>query len=312
MRLVFAGTPPFAARALQALHAAGHDIALVITQPDRPAGRGLNPKASAVAELAGALDLAVAKPASLKALEAQEKIAAVKPDVMVVAAYGLILPEPVLAIPRRGCLNIHASLLPRWRGAAPIQRAIQAGDAETGVAIMVMEAGLDTGPVLLELRVPIMATETAGTLTEKLAGFGAEAIVEALDRLGKVTPRPQDAAGVTYAAKIDKLEAPLDWRHEAVALDRQIRAFNPFPGAETTLDGEPLKVWESHPVEVSGAPGTVIGLDLGRPVVACGLGALVLTVMQRPGSRRMPAVEFLKGRPMPVGTRLGLAIHGNT
>jgi methionyl-tRNA formyltransferase len=305
LRLVFAGTPPFAARALAALHAAGHEIALVLTQPDRPSGRGLKPRPTAVAELAAGLGLPVAKPPSLKAEEARAPIAAVNPEVMVVAAYGLILPRQVLTIPARGCLNIHASLLPRWRGAAPIHRAIQAGDAETGVAIMVMEAGLDTGPVLLERRVAIGPADTTATLTDKLAGLGAEAIVEALGRLDALEARPQPAEGVTYAAKIEKREAVLDWRHEAVALDRQVRAFDPFPGAETLLAGEPVKVWQARLAEGDGEPGTVLRVEGGCPVVACGKGALALTVMQRPGSRRLPAAEFLKGRPVAPGSRLG-------
>jgi methionyl-tRNA formyltransferase len=311
LRLVFAGTPPFAARALAALHGAGHDIALVLTQPDRPSGRGLKPKSSAVADLAVGLGLPVAKPASLKAPEARTPLEAASPEVMIVAAYGLILPQSVLAIPRRGCLNIHASLLPRWRGAAPIQRAIQAGDAETGVAIMVMEAGLDTGPVLLERRVAIRPTETAGSLTAILAGLGADAVVEALVLLDELVPRAQDPGTVTYAAKIDKSEARLDWNLDARLLDRQVRAFDPFPGAETTLEGEPLKVWLARPVAATGAPGCVIGLDGGCPVVACGTGALVLTVLQRPGSRRMPAEEFLKARSMAPGTRLGATLPGS-
>ncbi|MBX3714977.1 MAG: methionyl-tRNA formyltransferase [Burkholderiales bacterium] len=305
MRLVFAGTPPFAARALSALHAAGHEIALVLTQPDRPSGRGLKPRPTAVAELAGTLGLPVAKPASLRTEEGRALVAAAKPEVMIVAAYGLILPQQVLAIPPRGCLNIHASLLPRWRGAAPIQRAIQAGDAETGVAIMVMEAGLDTGPVLLERRVAIGPADTAGTLTEMLAGMGAGAIVEALERLDALEARPQPAEGVTYAAKIDKREAVLDWHDEAAALDRQVRAFDPFPGAETLLGGEPVKIWQARLAEGDGVPGTVLRVEAGCPVVACGKGALALTVMQRPGSRRLPAAEFLKGRPVAAGSRLG-------
>lgn len=304
MRLVFAGTPPFAARALRALHAAGHDIALVLTQPDRPSGRGMKVRPSSVADEALALGLPVSKPGSLKSAEALAPIEAASPDVMVVAAYGLILPKSVLAIPRRGCLNIHGSLLPRWRGAAPVQRAIQAGDPETGVAIMVMEPGLDTGPVLLERRVPILPTDTAGTLTDRLAGEGAVAILDALARLDALEPRAQDTAGVTYAAKVDKAEARLDWRLDAAALDRQVRALNPFPGAETALDGDTLKIWECVPVDGDGLPGTVIAMDQGRPVVACGNGALALTVIQRSGSRRMPAAEFVKGRPMPPGTRL--------
>jgi methionyl-tRNA formyltransferase len=297
LRLVFAGTPPFAARALSALHEAGHDIALVLTQPDRPSGRGLRTRPSAVAEVATSLGLAVAKPASLKPPESRVPIEAANPELMVVAAYGLILPKSVLAIPPLGCLNIHASLLPRWRGAAPIQRAIQAGD---------------TGPVLLERRVAIAPTDTAATLTETLAGLGADAIVEALARLPSLAPRPQDPDGVTYAAKIDKAEGALDWRLDAVALDRQVRAFDPFPGAESTLAGEPLKVWQARPADGTGEPGTVIRLQDGCPVVACGDGALALTVMQRPGSRRMPAAEFLKGRPMLPGTRLGVTAPRGT
>ena len=311
MRLVFAGTPPFAARALSALHEAGHDIALVLTQPDRPSGRGLKPRATAVAEVAARLGIPIAKPASLKAPEDRAPIEAASPELMVVAAYGLILPKSALAIPPRGCLNIHASLLPRWRGAAPIQRAIQAGDAETGVAIMVMEAGLDTGPVLLERRVPILPTDTAGSLTATLAGLGAEAIVEALSRLDGLEPRVQDSSAATYAAKIGKSEAVLDWNLAAATLDRQVRAFDPFPGAETTLEGEALKVWLARPVAATGAPGCVIALEGGCPVVACGSGALVLTVLQRPGSRRMAAADFLKGRPMTPGTRLGAGAPGS-
>lgn len=311
MRLVFAGTPPFAARALGALEAAGHDIALVLTQPDRPSGRGLKLRPSAVAELAASLGLPVEKPVSLKSPETLAVISSAKPEAMIVAAYGLILPKSVLAIPPRGCLNIHASLLPRWRGAAPIQRALLAGDAETGVAIMVMEAGLDTGPVLLERRVPIGPTDTAGSLTERLSQVGAEAIVEALGRLDTLAARAQMSEGVTYAAKIEKSEAPLDWSKDAAVLDRQVRAFDPFPGAETTLDGEPLKVWQAYPVAARGEPGAVVGVQQGCPVVACGTGGLVLTIVQRPGSRRMPTPDFVKGRPMPAGTRLGSALPGN-
>lgn len=307
MRLVFAGTPPFAASALRSLHGAGHQISLVLTQPDRPSGRGLKPKASAVMEVASEMQLPVAKPVSLKLAEAIAPIQAAVPEVIVVAAYGLILPKSVLAIPSRGCLNIHASLLPRWRGAAPIQRAILAGDEETGVTIMVMEPGLDTGPVLLERRIPIDPADTTASLTEKLAKVGAEAIVDALDQLESLVPRPQDEGKASYAAKVDKAEAQLDWSRDARALDRQVRALNPFPGAESRVRGEMLKIWETAPLGISGPPGTVIGLDRGRPVVACGIGALALTIVQRPGSKRMSAVEFLKGRPMPPGTQLATA-----
>jgi methionyl-tRNA formyltransferase len=305
LRLAFAGTPPFAARSLAALHAAGHEIALVLTQPDRPSGRGLKLTPSAVGQLAAQLGLPVAKPESLRLPEAQAALAEAVPEVLVVAAYGLILPKSVLAIPARGCLNVHASLLPRWRGAAPVQRAIQAGDAETGITIMQMEAGLDTGPILLARRVPIQPRDTAGTLTEKLAAEGALAIVEALSRLDELSPRVQPGEGVTYAAKIDKDEAAIDWRADALELDRRIRAFNPFPGAETRHDGETLKIWEAQPVDVRGEPGRVVALGEGIPVVACGHGGLALTVLQRPGSRRMPSPEFLKGRPIPVGSALG-------
>lgn len=311
MRLVFAGTPPFAAQSLQALHAAGHEIALVLTQPDRPSGRGLRPKASAVANLASALGLPIAKPASLKTAESRAPIETAAPDVWVVAAYGLILPESALAIPRFGCLNVHASLLPRWRGAAPVQRAILAGDEETGVTIMIMEPGLDTGPVLLERRLPILPSDTAGSLTDKLAQLGGGAIVEALNRRDVLEPVPQESAGVTYAAKIGKSEAALDWNCGADALQRQIRAFNPVPGAETVLDGESLKIWEAEAVEAGGSPGLVVGMHNGRPVVGCGQRGLALTVIQRPGAKRMPANEFLKGRPLPPGTRLGSPLPRN-
>jgi methionyl-tRNA formyltransferase len=305
LRLVFAGTPPFAAQALEALHAAGHEIALVLTQPDRPSGRGLRSAPSAVAQVASQLHLAVAKPASLKDVQAQSAIAEALPEAVVVAAYGLILPESVLAMAPKGCLNIHASLLPRWRGAAPIQRAILAGDAETGIGIMVMEAGLDTGPVVLERRIPILDTDTAGTLTDKLARLGAQAIVEALLRLDSLVPVVQDSEQATYAAKIGKAEARLDWGRDALSLDRQVRAFNPVPGAETRFEGEALKIWQATPVEMLGLPGTVLGTVGGHPVIACGTGGLALTVVQRPGSRRMPVEEFLKAKPMPPGTLLG-------
>ncbi len=311
MRLAFAGTPPFAARALAALHAAGHDIRLVLTQPDRPAGRGLKPTPSAVAKLAAELGLPIAKPSSLKPPEAQEPLVAAAPEAVVVAAYGLILPKSVLAIPARGCLNIHASLLPRWRGAAPVQRALLAGDPETGVAIMQMEAGLDTGPVLLVRRVPILPSDTAASLTDKLATEGAGAIVEALERLDELEPQPQPTEGVTYAAKIEKREAVLDWRLAAAELDRRVRAFNPFPGAETSLLGELLKIWEAHPVPARGIPGRIVAVENGVPIVACGDQGLALTVMQRPGSRRMPSSEFLRGRPLVPGTELGGAGSGD-
>ncbi|MFZ5573582.1 MAG: methionyl-tRNA formyltransferase [Pseudomonadota bacterium] len=304
MRLIFAGTPPFAAAALDALADAGHAIALVLTQPDRPAGRGMKLMPSAVKTAALAHGLPVAQPASLKTPEAQAELAAVDADVMVVAAYGLILPQAVLDIPRRGCLNIHASLLPRWRGAAPIQRAILAGDTETGITIMQMDAGLDTGAMLLKSVVPILDTDTGGSLHDKLAGVGARAIVEALARLDTLAPVAQDDAQATYAAKLDKEEARLDWSRPAAELARAVRAFNPVPGAWTLVDGAPLKIWAAAPVPGQGAPGEV--LDAGeRLVVACGDGALALTELQPAGSKRMTAAAFLAGRRLAPGARLG-------
>ncbi len=245
MRVVFAGTPPFAVHALAALHDAGHDLSLVLTQPDRPAGRGLEVHSSAVGRCAEERGLALLKPVLLR--DAVDSIASAKPDVMVVAAYGLILPAAVLSIPARGCLNIHASLLPRWRGAAPIQRALLAGDAETGISIMQMDEGLDTGPILLQKSLAVGAADSGGTLTEALARLGALAIVEALETLSRLTPRDQDPARATYAAKIRKGEARIDWTLSSAAIDRHVRAFNPVPGAETTRQGVPLKVWRARP-----------------------------------------------------------------
>jgi methionyl-tRNA formyltransferase len=300
VRLIFAGTPPFAAQALEALAQAGHDIPLVLTQPDRPAGRGLRLTASAVASRADALKLPLGKPVSLRDAQAEALVRDADADVMVVAAYGLILPPSVLALPRRGCINIHASLLPRWRGAAPVQRAILAGDASTGITIMRMDAGLDTGPMLLARPLPIDPRDTTGTLTEKLAKLGAEAVVDALSRLDSLAGTPQDDALATYAAKVSKAEARLDWSHHAESLARRVRAFNPSPGAEARVGHEALKVWEaeSAPLE-NGAhpPGTVIA-GFGDLRVACGEGALRLLVVQRPGARRLPAAEFLKNRPI--------------
>ena len=304
MRVLFAGTPPFAATALEALAAAGHTIALVLSQPDRPAGRGMRLTPSAVSQAAGRLKLPVAKPPSLKE-EGAELVRSANADCMVVAAYGLILPPDVLALPPAGCLNIHASLLPRWRGAAPIQRAILAGDAETGVCIMRMERGLDTGPVLLEKRCPIDPRDTAGTLTETLARLGAAAVVEALARLDELVPRPQPAEGVTYAAKIDKAEALIDWNESAAAIDRRVRALNPSPGAQTRLAGEMLKVWEARPVGAHGPPGEVLSVSPAGIVVAAGKGALEITGLQRAGGRRVSPAEFLAGRPLAAGSRLG-------
>ena len=294
MKLIFAGTPEFAAQALDAIIAAGHEVALVLTQPDRPSGRGLALRASPVKERALAAGIGVFQPPTLRDVAAQETIRAVGAEAMVVAAYGLILPQVVLDMPRFGCINIHASLLPRWRGAAPIQRALLAGDAETGVGIMQMEAGLDTGPVLHEGRVFIAADETASTLHDKLAALGARLIVEALDGRA-LTPRPQPEAGVTYASKLDKAEAPLDWRRTAAELDRQVRAFNPFPGALATLGQLSVKVWRASAEAGEGSPGTILAGDRAGILVACGEGALRLTELQKAGGKRLSAAQFLAG-----------------
>ena len=309
MKLIFAGTPEFAAIALAAILAAGHEVALVLTQPDRPAGRGMALQASPVKRLAEQHGIPVFQPLTLKDVAAQERVSAVGADVMVVAAYGLILPQAVLDMPRFGCINIHASLLPRWRGAAPIQRAILAGDARTGVCIMQMEAGLDTGPVLLSESLAIDAADTAATLHDRLADLGASLIVKALGRL----PLPVSAQagdGVTYAAKLEKSEALIDWSKSAVEIDRQVRAFNPFPVAMTTLDGSPLKVWAAQlePADrccPNTLPGELIIADRRGIVVACGSGALCITELQKAGGKRLQAAQFLAGHPLAAGTSLG-------
>ena len=305
MRIIFAGTPPFAAAALNALADAGHDIALVLTQPDRPAGRGMKLMPSAVKQAALARGLPVSQPPSLKSPEAQTELRAVDADVMVVAAYGLILPQAVLDLPRLGCLNIHASLLPRWRGAAPIQRAILAGDAETGITIMQMDAGLDTGAMLSKTVVPIRDDDTAASLHDVLAAAGASAIVAVLANYATLVPAAQDDAQATYAAKLSKDEAQLDWCQPADALARAVRAYNPAPGAWTLLEGAPLKVWMAATATGAGDPGTVLRADAEGLVVACGSGALALREIQPAGSKRMSAAAFLAGRPVPPGSRLG-------
>ncbi|MHB0972863.1 MAG: methionyl-tRNA formyltransferase [Thiobacillus sp.] len=305
MRIIFAGTPPFAAAALDALAEAGHDIALVLTQPDRPAGRGMKLTPSAVKQAALARGLPVSQPPSLKSPEAQDELRAADADVMVVAAYGLILPQAVLDLPRFGCLNIHASLLPRWRGAAPIQRAILAGDAETGITIMQMDAGLDTGAMLSKTVVPIRDSDTAASLHDVLAMAGAEAIVAALANYSTLVPVAQDDAQATYAAKLGKDEARLDWRQPADALARAVRAYNPVPGAWTLLDGAPLKIWAAQTAAGTGEPGIVLRADAEQLLVACGDDALALQELQPAGSKRMRAAAFLAGRPLPPGTRLG-------
>jgi methionyl-tRNA formyltransferase len=305
MRLLFAGTPEFAAVALRALHAAGHEIALVLTQPDRRAGRGLKSAPSPVKQLALELGLTVQQPPTLKSADVLATLTAESPDVMVVAAYGLILPREVLAIPRLYCLNIHASLLPRWRGAAPIQRAILAGDSETGISVMQMDEGLDTGPVMLRSALPITPQDTAGTLHDRLAALGASLILEAL--ASPPPAQPQDAARATYAAKIDKREARIAWQESAAITARVVRAFNPAPGANTTLRGQPLKIWAATELEgTGGEPGTVRAVDANGIVVACGAGALRLTELQRAGGKRVCAAAFLAGCPVESGERLGI------
>jgi methionyl-tRNA formyltransferase len=315
MRVIFAGTPEFARTALARLHAAGFTIPLVLTQPDRPAGRGMKLQASPVRQFALEHDIAVAQPRSLRvggkfpddARSAKEAIDAAQADVMVVAAYGLILPQWVLDTPRLGCLNIHASLLPRWRGAAPIHRAIEAGDAETGVTIMQMDAGLDTGDMLLAEKIAIAADDTTGSLHDKLAAIGGRLVVEALElaACGGLTRTPQPSEGVTYANKIDKAEAAIDWSRPADVIARRIRAFNPAPGATAGLKNEVIKVWRAKAIEGrgTGAPGTVV--DVGSSIgVACGDGSrLDITELQRAGGKRLGAQEFARGFAVEPGMR---------
>lgn len=305
MRVAYAGTPEFAAAALQAILRAGHTVPLVLTQPDRPAGRGMALQPSPVKKLALQHGLSLHQPATLKTPEARQPLIDAQADVLVVAAYGLILPPAALDIPRLGCLNIHASLLPRWRGAAPIQRALQAGDHDTGITIMQMEAGLDTGPMLLMERLAISADDTAQTLHDKLAALGAQLIVTALDKLarGELQATPQPETGVTYAAKIDKREAEVDWRKPAVELERSLRAFNPFPGAGAHLNGTPIKLWAARVVDMRGEPGTVLDVSGTGITVACGDDALQLTLLQKPGGKRLPAADFLHGFPVAPGMR---------
>jgi methionyl-tRNA formyltransferase len=302
MRLVFMGTPDFAVPALDALVAAGHEVACVYTRPPRPGGRGKRPRPSPVQARAEAMGLPVRTPASLRDAAEQAAFAALAPRVAVVVAYGLILPPAVLAAPARGCLNIHASLLPRWRGAAPIQRAVMAGDEETGVSIMAMEAGLDTGPVLLAEAVSIGPHATGGSLHDRLAAMGARLIVEALARLDELAPVPQPQVGVTYAAKIDKAEARVDWTRPGAQVDRLIRGLAPFPGAWTEVGGERVKLLLSELAPGSAAPGTVLD---DRLAVACGQGAVRLLKLQRAGAGGVDADAFLRGRPLERGSRIG-------
>lgn len=306
MKVIFAGTPDFAAAALNAIAAAGFEIPLVLTQPDRPKGRGMQLQASPVKQAALALGLRVAQPEKLRGnAEALAMLREVEADVMVVAAYGLILPQEVLDAPKHGCLNIHASLLPRWRGAAPIQRAIEAGDKETGVCIMQMDVGLDTGAVVSEHRYTILPTDTANEVHDALMALGATAIVADLQRLQdsgslKATPQPED--GVTYAQKLSKEEAQVDWTQSAEVVARKIRAFNPVPAAWTLWQGQPMKIWAAHSVAQQGVAGTVLAANGDGIVVACGTDAVCITELQAAGSKRMTAAAFLAGRHLEVGT----------
>ena len=302
MKLIFAGTPEFAAVALRAIINAGHEVGLVLTQPDRPSGRGMKLRYSAVKEVALAAGIEVFQPQTLREHDAQERLRSFAADAMIVAAYGLILPQAVLDMPRWGCLNIHASLLPRWRGAAPIHRAILAGDGTTGVCIMQMEAGLDTGPVLLAESLPIVSDDTTGALHDKLAELGAQMIVKALHQL-PLKPNPQPGTDACYAVKIEKSEAALDWRLPAAQLDRQIRAFNPFPGAFADLDGFAIKIWRADQMTICGTPGQIVSIDTDGIVVACGEGSLRLTELQKPGGKRLPVAQFLAGNPIAEGSR---------
>ena len=325
MRLIFAGTPVFAREALAALIAAGHEVALVLTRVDKPAGRGQKIVPSPVKALALEHGLSVYQPATLRDEVARQALMQVKADVMVVAAYGMILPPAILEVPVHGCLNIHASLLPRWRGAAPIQRAIEAGDTQTGITIMQMDAGLDTGPMLLAEAIPIAPDDTAARLHDRLAALGATLIVQALDRLAArdLVPVPQPEAGATYANKILKSESPIDWRAPARQIADRIRAFDPFPGClgtlcagsgvpEEALGGlEPIKIWRARmasglDVPAGAAPGTLLVDPGGRLRVVCGEGVVELLEVQRAGGRRMAVADWLRAAPLAQGARFEL------
>lgn len=324
MKVIFAGTPEFARVALDALVQAGFAVPLVLTQPDRPAGRGMKLQASPVKQYAQERGIAVAQPRSLRldgrfpedAVSARAAIEAAQADVMVVAAYGLILPQWVLDAPPRGCLNIHASLLPRWRGAAPIHRAIEAGDAETGVTIMQMDAGLDTGDMLLSERVVIQSADTTAVLHDRLAALGGRLIVQALRQLegSGLSREPQPQAGVTYAHKIDKAESSVDWSLPATVIGRRIRAFDPFPGASTALGAETIKLWgcatASMPSAPGSRPGQILSVDAEGIVVACGEDALRLTLLQRAGGKRLAAADFVRGFDVQAGMVLGVPEGG--
>lgn len=301
MRVIFMGTPDFSVPVLDALLDAGHDIASVYCQPPRPAGRGKKDRPTPVHARATALGLPVRHPTSLKGAQEQADFAALNADIAVVVAYGLILPQAILDAPAHGCLNIHASLLPRWRGAAPIHRAIMSGDTETGICIMQMEAGLDTGPVLLRSTTPVRAEETTAQLHDRLSDMGAALIVQALNQLPTLTPDPQPEQGVTYAQKIDKSEARVDWTQTAETVDRQIRGLSPFPGAWTEIDGQRVKLLGSRLATGSGTPGSVLDDHL---TIACGSGAVELLRLQRAGKGAQDRETFLRGWPIAKGTQL--------
>lgn len=315
MKIIFAGTPAFAATALDALIRGNHQIAAVLTQPDRPAGRGMKTVASAVKLLAQQYCLPVWQPQTLKDPEIQAQLSALHADVMVVAAYGLILPQTVLDFPRFGCLNIHASLLPRWRGAAPIQRAILAGDTETGITIMQMDAGLDTGAMLLKHSLTIDADDTTLSLHNKLSALGAQCIVEALTLLpqGKLTPVVQDETQACYAAKITKTEAAIDWRQSAAQIARMVRAFNPAPGAYTQYRDLIVKIWQAAIVSgKAGKAGAIVSVDRDGITVACGEDALRITVIQKPGGKKLTVADFLAGNPLQPGESFAATIDSRS
>ena len=308
LRLIFAGTPEFAVPCFEACRASGTDVVAVYTQPDRPAGRGRRLTPSAVKQAALAVGIAVEQPESLKSPEAQRTLANYQPDLLIVVAYGLILARKVLATPRLGCWNVHGSLLPRWRGAAPIQRAILAGDTESGVDLMQMEAGLDTGPVLLQRRTPIAIDETGGSLHDRLSLLGADVLAEGLRRTvagESLAATPQSEDGVTYAHKLDKAEARLDVARPAAELERQVRAFNPWPVAEAEVLDEPLRIWAAHAIDRDhgAAPGAVLGASRDGIDLACGEGVLRITALQRAGGKRISAADYLNARPELRGSR---------
>ena len=307
MRIIFAGTPDFSVPVLRALLDSRHEVVAVYAQPDRPAGRGRKLKPGPVKQLAEDSGIPVYQPVSLKDADSQQQLAALRPDLMVVVAYGLLLPQAVLDMPNLGCVNLHASILPRWRGAAPIQRAILAGDSETGVCLMQMEAGLDSGPVLAEVRTPIATDEAGGSLHDRLSQLAADLLAEQLDDLagGHLQPVIQDESQVTYAHKLDKGEAGIDWQQDAMAIERRVRAFNPWPVAQARYDGKSLRIWGARAVDCKGgSPGAVVAAGKQGIDVACGEGCLRLLEIQLPGGKRLDAAAFLNARDV-AGLTLG-------